>query len=288
LLVETNKGELFVCGTPIGNLKDITLRALECLDNVDIIVCEDTRHSLKLLNHYQKEKKKLISFHRHSSIQRLEEIRDLLLRGYRLALISDAGMPGVSDPGSQVISMARENGVKVSIVPGPSAVTAALSLSGYPADRFLFWGFLSSSSQKKNQEISRLIRVDETVVILETPHRIKKTLQELKEYVEDREMTVLKELTKKHEEVFRGSPGDLAACFESKEKPRGEYVIVLSPREKQEEDKNNFQESSFNLKEDLKKLLAAGLPPTQAAKSVSLLRGVDRKKVYSLMVDMKK
>jgi len=290
------KGELLVCGTPIGNLQDITLRVLECLDEVDMIICEDTRHSSKILYHYEKEKKRLISYHRHSPAHRLEEIKDLLCQGYRLALLADAGMPGISDPGSLLVREAMEMGIDVKVLPGPSSVTAALSLSGYPANSFLFFGFLSSSTQKRNRELSRLAHTDETVVLMETPHRLKKTLAACKEKLGHREMVVMKELTKRYEKIVRGSPEVLLDYFSEDERLRGEYILIFSPREKDKDASINEAFSATEsedadretcLKEDLRKLLAAGLPPTQAAKSVSLLRKVHRKEVYQLMIEMK-
>jgi len=283
----SNRGEIFVCGTPIGNLKDVTLRVLDYLDDADIIVCEDTRRSLKFLNYYRKAEKQLISLHRHSHPGKLEKIKKLLEQGYKIALIADAGMPGISDPGSQLVRMAKENQYSVKVIPGPSSVTAALSISGYPADSFLFWGFLSSSGKKRARELSVIAGYDKTIVIFETPHRIKKTLNALKEYVGDRETVLARELTKKHEEILRAPPAELVDSCEQKS-PRGEYVLVLSPLETKETGASKAQPAQeVDLKEDIRKLLAAGIPPAQAAKSVSLLRNVDRNKVYQLLIDMK-
>ena len=289
-------GVLWVCGTPLGNLQDISQRVLGCMENAQVVVCEDTRRSLKLFNHFHVSPPKLVSLHRHSSPERMEEIVKYLEKGNQVALLADAGMPGVSDPGSELVKIAVEKGYRVEVIPGASAVTAALSLSGFPANRFLFWGFLSSSPQKRVTEIVQIARTPWTVVLFESPHRLQETFKELKKYLGDRSGAVMKELTKKHEEVWRGSVQELEAWLRETT-PRGEYVIVLAPREQlqpeecqeksPQSDHGEAEDFELLLKEDLRKLMAAGIPTSQAAKTVSLIRGVDRKRVYQLAVELK-
>ncbi len=280
------QGVLTVCGTPIGNLEDITRRGLKCLAEADAVVCEDTRRSVKLLNYYNITGKKMISYHRHSSSRRVTEILNMLHSGFDLALITDAGMPGLSDPGSELVDKALKENLKVKVVPGPSAVTAALSISGFSSNCFMFWGFLSSSKNKRKKELEALSRKSEAVVLFEAPHRIVATLQEMQGLMENRQLAVIKELTKKYEQIFRGSPAELAEKI-SRHRPRGEYVMVLSPFRQNEPRQSEPDEVDTALvKEDLRKLIAAGIPTAQAAKSVSLIRGVNRNKMYMLALDL--
>jgi len=279
------KGVLYVCGTPIGNLNDISFRALHYLREMEIVVCEDTRHSLKLLNYYEIFPVEVLSYHRHSAFRRREEIVEYLKSGYRLALITDAGMPGMSDPGSELVGRVLDEDLKVKVIPGPSAVTAALSVSGYGGGRFLFRGFLSSSGKKRKKELQELARCDETTVLFETPHRLKKTLTEMEKYMPNRPLALVKEVTKHYEQVTRGLASDHLKDLNNN-KPRGEYVLVLSPRGPQGNTSTPSPEEAL-IKEDLRKLIAAGIAPTQAAKSVSLLKGISRSKVYSLLLEVK-
>ncbi len=281
------EGVLYICGTPIGNLGDITLRALECLREADIIACEDTRQSMKLLNYYEISPGKIVSYHRHSTAQKLEELMGYLKEGSWLALITDAGMPGISDPGSEVVDRALEEHFPVRVVPGPSSITSALSVSGYSGNRFTFWGYLARSGKVRRKELQSILQVQEAVVIFETPHRLEKTLADMEEYLHDRPLALIKELTKHYEQVMRGYPREMLNSL-GKNKPRGEYVIVISPRGLYHKNTDSYSPSDeVSLKEDLRKLMTAGIPPAQAAKSVSLLRGVNRKKVYSLSLELK-
>jgi len=217
--------KLFVVSTPIGNLSDITLRALTTLKEVDIIACEDTRHSLQLLNHFE-IKKPLISYHQHSKDSKVEQIIRSILEGQNVALVTDAGTPGVSDPGEYLISQALLAGVEVEPIPGVSAAITALSISGLPTDEFVFIGFLphKKGRQTKLREIATINR---TIILYESPFRIVKLLNELREHVGDREVSVSRELTKKFEQTYRGKISEVLP--EIKEK--GEFVVILSPPE---------------------------------------------------------
>lgn len=218
--------KLYVIGTPIGNLGDITLRAIETLKSVDVVLCEDTRVTQKLLNHYE-IKKKTLSYHSQSGMAKLDKILELLKEN-DLALVSDAGTPTISDPGSILVDAVRKEGVEVITIPGPSAVVSALSISGLPSSEFVFLGFLPHKKGRQTlfKEIKEMKR---TVVFYESPHRIIKTLESLKDV--GKEVVVAKELTKIHEEVISGSAEEILEYFESnKDKIRGEFVVMVGKK----------------------------------------------------------
>lgn len=216
---------LYIVATPIGNLKDITLRALEVLKEVDFIICENPFHSLKLLNYYQ-IKKPLIKYQEHSSLRQIRKISQLLKEGKKLALISDAGTPGIADPGNKLISWLLNNleGIKIIAIPGPSSLIAGLSISGFPTNQFLFLGFPPKKKRKKFFE--RIKKAEETVVFYESPYRLLKTLKELEENFSQGEVVIIKELTKIFEKVYRGSL-EKVILFLEKEKIQGEYLIIF-------------------------------------------------------------
>ncbi len=274
------KGTLFICATPIGNMKDITIRVLNVLREADILVCEDTRRTLKLLNYYEIKPARLISYHQHSRMKRTEEILELLLQGANLALVTDAGMPGLSDPGADLISRAWEKGADVTVLPGASVVTAAIAVSGYPANRFVFLGFLDRLPASVRKKILRMNRYEDTIVLFESPHKIKETLKELNEYLGSCKVAVIRELTKKFEEIRHGSPADHLSYF-SKVDPRGEFTLVIKPQPAKNDD---FITDSF-IMDKLFELSNAGVPSKYAVKAISLLFSVPRNKVYSLQLE---
>lgn len=221
-------GKLYIIATPIGNLKDLTFRAKEVLESVDLIACEDTRHSAILLNEYG-IKKPLLSFHSHSGKMKVDKIISYLMNGDDVALISDAGTPGISDPGYVLIQEALENDVEVIPIPGASAVITALCASGLPTDKFLYLGFLPA---KKGRQalLKSFADIPYTIVFYESPHRLIKTLGELKNYLKpDTKITIAKELTKIHETFFRGTVEDIAEKLPAG-KPKGEYVILINSK----------------------------------------------------------
>jgi 16S rRNA (cytidine1402-2'-O)-methyltransferase len=212
---------LYVIATPIGNLEDVTLRALNNLKEVDLIVCEDTRHTLKLLNHFG-IKKPLISCHQHSKIQKIEQIINTIKKGKKVALVSNAGTPGISDPGQILIKKAYEAKIKVIPIPGTSALTTALSVSGFPADEFVFYGFLPHKKGRQTK-LKELKDEGKTTVIYESPYRIKKLLKELLEMGVNKEIMIGRELTKKFEEIYKGKISEILPTI----KEKGEFVVVL-------------------------------------------------------------
>lgn len=222
------RGILYVVATPIGNLKDITLRALEILKEVDFIACEDTRQTKKLLDRYQIEKP-LISYHQHTKIQKIDYIVNQIAQGKSCALVSDAGTPCISDPGSVLLAKAVRAGIKIVPLPGPSALTAAASISGFPVDRFIFLGFPphKKGRQKFFEQIKESIY---PVIFYESPYRILKTLNQLKDVVNSRQIMVCRELTKMFETVYRGNINEVITKLE-KEKIRGEFVVMVAKKD---------------------------------------------------------
>ena len=229
----SNTGQLFVVGTPIGNLKDVTLRAISTLQSVDIILAENTRNSKKLLDAHKIETK-MISYHEHSNDKEIKKIIDLLLEGKDLALISDAGTPTISDPGYGLIRDCIKHDIVIVPIPGVSAITAAMSVSGLPSDSFTFVGFLP---QKKGRlkKIELLKNIENTVILFESPYRLEKTLNQLLEHLGNRSVVVGRELTKLYEEVIRGNLTDVMKYF-SKSKVKGEIVIMIG----KDDDRINF------------------------------------------------
>lgn len=219
-------GTLYLVATPIGNLTDISFRAIETLKSVDLIACEDTRHSRKLLNHYQISNK-LISYHEHNEIERTEELAKLFLDGKNIAIISDAGTPAICDPSFRMVQKAYELGVKVVSIPGAAAFVNALIISGLPTDSFYFGGFLPSKKGKRIEKLSEVKDFQTTLVFYETPHRIAKSLADCIEILGNRKACVVRELTKLHEEVIRGNLDELAEKFAQKE-TKGEIVLVIN------------------------------------------------------------
>lgn len=218
--------KLYICGTPIGNLEDVSIRLLKTLRRVDIIACEDTRHTAKLLSRY-KIKKPLISYHEHSSREKEEYILNLLLEGKEIALVSDAGMPGISDPGEGLIKKAVEKDIPLEVVPGPCAAVAALALSGMDTSGFVFVGFLPAKEGKREEVLQELKEEKRTLIFYEAPHRLLKTLKDMKKtWGGERGIAVVRELTKVYEEVKRGSLDDMVEYF-TVNAPRGEFTLVV-------------------------------------------------------------
>ena len=216
---------LYIVSTPIGNLKDITLRALETLKSVALIAAEDTRHTRKLLAHYNIHTP-LISYFEHNKFVRGPQLARKLCEGEDIALVSDSGTPGISDPGYRLIQTAIENEIPVTAIPGPTALIAALILSGLPTDRFIFEGYLPVKSGARKRRLKEILHEKRTVIFYESPHRLLKSLQDIQQILGQREIVVLRELTKKFEQILRASAGEILKHFQ-KQPPRGEFVIII-------------------------------------------------------------
>jgi 16S rRNA (cytidine1402-2'-O)-methyltransferase len=261
---------LAVCATPIGNLDDVTLRLLEELRSADVILCEDTRHTRVLLDRHGISGAKLLSYHEHNEAKRTAELLPRLEAGERLALVSDAGMPGISDPGARLVEAALERGVPVTVLPGPTAVDTALVASGFAADRYQFIGFLPRGAGALASLWRELAGWAYPVVAFESPKRLPATLRSLADQQPEREVAVCRELTKKFEEVVRGPAGEVAVRFA--EPPKGEITLVLGP--------GGEERDATAAVEAVAELVAAGVPRRQAADVVSRLTGESRNELY--------
>ena len=266
------KGTLYIVSTPIGNLEDITLRALRILKEVDVIAAEDTRHSRKLLTHYGISKP-LISYWREREKIKSKEILERLSFGQSVALISDAGTPGISDPGAVLIRRAIEEDIHVISIPGPSALIAALSLSGFPADKFIFVGFLPSKKSLRLKILKELSLELRTLVFYEAPHRILETLTDMKDVFAERRAVIVKEITKIHEEAFRGSIPDILSNVE-KTKIAGEYVIVIEERIMEK------RTATEDVLSEVSALIKKGLSRKDSVKKVARTYGLSKKELY--------
>jgi len=218
-------GKLYIVATPIGNLKDITFRAIETLKTVSLIACEDTRHTKKLLSHYNIDTP-TTSYFEYNKIQKGEYLLKLLQEGKDIALVSDSGTPGISDPGFNIIRLAIENNIAVTVIPGPSAIIAGLVLSGMPTDSFVFEGFLAQKPGKRRKEIESLNQEKRTIVIYESPHRLLKTLKDILDIMGDRDIAIIREVTKVFEESIRSKVSEAIKHFTANP-PRGEFIIAI-------------------------------------------------------------
>jgi 16S rRNA (cytidine1402-2'-O)-methyltransferase len=269
------KGVLYIVGTPIGNLEDVTMRALRMLKEVDLIACEDTRHTRKLLDHYGIEKP-LVSYHEHNEPARAEELLNKLKSGMSVAQVSDAGMPGIADPGYRVIKLAIENGITVEPIPGPSALIAALAASGLATDAFEFRGFLPAKSGQRRTVLEQLRGAEHTVVVYEAPHRIRETLEDIVEVLgAQRPVVIARELTKIHEEFLRGSAADLLRQVRDREL-KGEITLLLGKGER--EARVGTEKS---MAERLKEIMQEQkLDEKAALKALAKETGLSRSEVY--------
>lgn len=278
-------GKLYLIPTPIGNLKDITLRALDTLKAVDLIACEDTRQSLKLLNHFG-IKKTLISYHKHNENGKSEDIIKRLLDGQNVAIISDAGTPGISDPGAVIAKRCIEEGIEFEVYPGATAITTALVYSGLDTDKFTFIGFLSRENKERKETMNSLIDRQETIILYEAPHRIQSTLNFIREVLGNRRIAVCKELTKLHETILRGTVEECIEYYEENA-PRGEYVIVISGKSKKEIiEEKKLQWEELTVEEHILKFINEGKDKKEAVKLVAKERGLHKSEVYKYSLDL--
>ena len=274
-------GKIYLVATPIGNLSDISMRAIETLKNVDIIACEDTRNTIRLLNHFE-IKGHLTSYHEYNKIDKAYELCEKVKEGNNIAFVSDAGMPAISDPGYELVDIAYKEGLEVTVVPGASAVVSALAISGISSRRFAFEGFLPADKNEKKEILTELSQESRTIILYEAPHRLLKTLKELFEYMGDRNIAIVREITKLYEEVLRGKLADIIADYESEKIAiRGEYVLVIEGKsllEKREERQKSFEEIS--IREHYEKYIAEGMDKKEAMKAVAKDRGIQKRDVY--------
>ena len=268
-------GTLYIVGTPIGNLSDMSPRALETLRQVDLIACEDTRVSRKLLTHFE-IKKPLVSYHAHNEKRMGKEILQKLLGGQNIALISDAGMPCVSDPGEALVARCAENGVEMQVIPGASAFVAALALSGLPSGRFVFEGFLPVATKERRLRLEELKEESRTMIFYEAPHKLKKTLSDVQEAFGDRNLSISRELTKRFEETLRLTLTEAIAHFAENE-PRGEFVLVLEGAPERERSAADVASALLRLQEKID----AGVPRKEAIKEIATETGIAKNLLYS-------
>lgn len=272
-------GKLYLVPTPIGNLKDITLRALEVLQNVDIIAAEDTRQSLKLLNHFN-IKKTLISYHQHNEQGKSQNIIEQIKEGKNIAIISDAGSPGISDPGSVIVLKCIEQNIEFVVLPGATAITTALVYSGLDTTKFVFRGFLPRENKDRKPIIDDLINRSETLIFYEAPHRLLKTLEFLYENIGNRKISMCRELTKLYEEIIRLNLEE-AVEYYKQNAPRGEYVLVIEGKSKEAIDKDERAKwDLLTIEEHIQKHMDEGINKKDAMKKVAKDRNMPKSEVY--------
>ena len=271
--------KLYLCGTPIGNLDDVSQRLLDTLKEVDLIACEDTRRSQKLLNYFA-IKKKMLSYHEHNEKDRSKELIELLKKGKDIALVSDAGMPGVSDPGEILVKKAVEAGIEVIPIPGPSAFLAALVVSGLDISAFSFKAFIPRSGKKRQVFLEELALAKDTTVFYESPYRLKDTLKDLSQFSSEmaaRQVVIAREITKMHEEKYYGTAAELEKRLRDQE-IKGEIVVVIAGRSQVEEESEGWEDLS--ILEHLELLIESGMTKKQAIKKVASLRDLPKSEVY--------
>ncbi|MBE9166351.1 16S rRNA (cytidine(1402)-2'-O)-methyltransferase [Pleurocapsales cyanobacterium LEGE 06147] len=279
---DINFGILYLVGTPIGNLEDITLRAIRILKEVDLIAAEDTRRTGKLLQHLQ-IKTPQISYHQHNQTERTEELLARLQTGEAIALVTDAGMPGISDPGYEIVKAAIASGISVVPIPGVTAAITALTASGLPTDRFAFEGFLPAKGKQRSERLAVLKSEMRTLIFYEAPHRLLSTLMDLGAVLgEDRQIVLARELTKLHEEWWRGTIGEALAIYSKTRQAKGEYTLVVAG----EESTPNLVLSEAELKTELRQLLQKGMTRAQASRYLAQLTSQSRRQIYQLALEL--
>ena len=277
---EPNPGILYLVGTPIGNLEDMTFRAVRILQAVDLIAAEDTRHTGKLLHHFQITTPQ-ISYHEHNQKGRIPELIAKLSQGKALALVTDAGMPGISDPGYELVKACIESNIPVVPIPGVTAAITALSAAGLPTDRFVFEGFLPAKGQARKQRLEALTNESRSIILYEAPHRIGQTLSDLAAVLgESRQIVLARELTKLHEEFWRGSIQDAIAHYTTRE-PQGEFTLVLAGTQLETPQINDAA-----IVAELQHLLSQGLSRSQASRQLAALTSLPRRHIYQLALEI--
>ena len=281
---QKKQGMLYLCATPIGNLEDITYRVLRTLKEVDLIAAEDTRNSIKLLNHFE-IKTPMTSYHEYNKIEKAYQLVEKMRQGQNIALITDAGTPGISDPGEDIVRICYEQGIEVTSLPGAAACVTALTMSGQPTRRFVFEAFLPKDKKEHQAVLAELAEETRTIILYEAPHHLVKTLQELSEVLgADRRLTICRELTKRHEEKMQTTLGDSLHYYEAKE-PRGEYVLVIEGKSlAQIEREQQAEWETMSIEEHMAHYESQGIDRKEAMKLVAKDRGVSKRDIYQSLL----
>ena len=277
-------GKLYLCATPIGNLEDITLRVLNTLKEVELIAAEDTRHSIKLLNHFQ-IKTPMTSYHEYNKVDKAKYLVSQMEKGINLALITDAGTPGISDPGEELVKQCYEAGIEVTSLPGPAACITALTVSGLETRRFCFEAFLPWDKRERQRILKELKEETRTIVLYEAPHHLVKTLEELYEVLGEREITLCRELTKRYEEAWQTTFSQALEKF-SVDEPKGEYVVVIRGKSWEELEKEQIRSwERISIKEHMEQYEKQGMDRKSAMKAVARDRGMGKREVYQYLLN---
>lgn len=278
-------GKIYLVPTPIGNLKDITLRALEVLKKVDIVAAEDTRQTLKLLNHFE-IKKTLISYHQHNEQGKSEDILQLIEEGKSIAIVTDAGTPGISDPGAVIVQKCIQNNYEFEVLPGATAITTALVYSGLDTTKFIFRGFISRENKERKKLFEEVRDSKETLIFYESPHRLLNTLSILMKELGNRKISVCRELTKLHEEITRGSIEEVIEVF-SNRTIKGEFVLVVEGKTQDEIDREHREQwQDLSIEEHIISVMNQGLSKKEAIKRVAKERGMQKNEVYKIATEI--
>ena len=278
-------GMLYLCATPIGNLEDITFRVLRTLKEVDLIAAEDTRNSIKLLNHFE-IKTPMTSYHEFNKVEKAKVLVQTLLSGKNIAVITDAGTPGISDPGEELVRQCHEAGIKVTSLPGAAACITALTMSGRTTRRFAFEAFLPADKQERKEVLSELVNETRTIIIYEAPHRLVRTLKELEQVLgKERQLTICKELTKRYENTFLTTIQEALSYYDINE-PRGEYVLVIEGKKRSDIIKEKQAEwESMSIKDHVDMYIGQGMDKKEAMKAVAKDRGVSKRDIYQELLN---
>ncbi len=276
-------GKLYLVATPIGNLEDITFRAINILKNVDLIAAEDTRHTLKLLNYYEINKP-LISYHRHNEDIRTDILINKLLEGKNIAVVTDAGTPGISDPGEEIVKKAIKNGIEIVPIPGACALINALISSGLNTKEFAFYGFLPLNKKNRNNTLDRIKREDKTIILYEAPHKLLKTLEDILENIGDINCVIAKELTKIHENFTRDNISNILTDLRRKENIKGEYIILLDLNSNQLEDDGEII-SNKSVNEQYEFYERQGMNKKEIIKQIAKNKNVSKNEIYQMFLN---
>lgn len=273
-------GILYLVATPIGNLEDITFRAINILKEVDLIAAEDTRHTLKLLNHYEISKP-LISYHRHNEEIKVDGLIENLKEGQNIAVVSDAGTPAICDPGEVIVKEALKENIKVVPIPGACAFVNAIIASGLDTKEFVFYGFLSINKKLRKEKLEQIEKENKTIILYEAPHKLKNTLEDLKEILEDRKIVIARELTKIHEEFIKGTAKEI---LEKYTEPKGEHIILIEANPIKQEDEEKLKINNMTIEEHYKYYEEQGFSKNEIIKKIAKDKGVTKNEIYKLFI----